>query len=326
MTRLGPLVLPWSGGCSPGWHGALQPYPRPWRVRSARWPHAPNRAADTPCTHPARREAHVCSQLGCAPCSEVRLRACTRHQPTRCRGSCSAPLRALFQSSKADCMLPISLDATFTCRSRVPKYIPDFREAFDHFCLHAGGWMGGQGIRGQGCRPPASVQLRHSPGPPGILSLACGLNLAPAFPCNLCTTPMHRAGGRGVVEGLSKQLGLTPRQMEPSANTLHWWVVGLWWASGVKRASTRCFSGGSQRACARHTVPCLTSRPEAQLACASIPAVGWHAAPCRHAALQLALPMVSLLEPESTPMHAALPGLRRITAACASHLHACHPR
>lgn len=31
-----------------------------------------------------------------------------------------------------------------------------------------------------------------------------------------------RAGGRGVVEGLSKQLGLSPTQMAPSANTLYW--------------------------------------------------------------------------------------------------------
>jgi len=30
-------------------------------------------------------------------------------------------------------------------------------------------------------------------------------------------------GGRGVVEGLSKQLGLTQRQMQPSANTLYWY-------------------------------------------------------------------------------------------------------
>ncbi|KAL4420938.1 hypothetical protein ABPG77_001421 [Micractinium sp. CCAP 211/92] len=52
-------------------------------------------------------------------------------------------------------------------RLRVPRYIPDFKEAFDHFCLHV--------------------------------------------------------GGRGVVEGLSKQLGLNPRQMAPSANTLHWY-------------------------------------------------------------------------------------------------------
>ncbi|KAL4452786.1 hypothetical protein ABPG75_008448 [Micractinium tetrahymenae] len=52
-------------------------------------------------------------------------------------------------------------------RLRVPRYIPDFKEAFDHFCLHV--------------------------------------------------------GGRGVVEGLSKQLGLSPRQMAPSANTLHWY-------------------------------------------------------------------------------------------------------
>ena len=29
--------------------------------------------------------------------------------------------------------------APLCCRLRVPRYIPDFREAFDHFCLHAGG-------------------------------------------------------------------------------------------------------------------------------------------------------------------------------------------
>jgi 3-ketoacyl-CoA synthase len=50
---------------------------------------------------------------------------------------------------------------------RVPKYIPDFKRAFNHFCLHA--------------------------------------------------------GGRGVVEGLSKQLGLPPHQMAPSANALYWY-------------------------------------------------------------------------------------------------------
>ena len=50
---------------------------------------------------------------------------------------------------------------------RVAPYIPDFRKAFNHFCLHA--------------------------------------------------------GGRGVVEGLSTQLGLDVRQMAPSANTLYWY-------------------------------------------------------------------------------------------------------
>ena len=52
-------------------------------------------------------------------------------------------------------------------RSRVAPYVPDFRRAFDHFCLHA--------------------------------------------------------GGRGVVEGLSKQLDLDARRMAPSANTLYWY-------------------------------------------------------------------------------------------------------
>ena len=57
---------------------------------------------------------------------------------------------------------------------RTPPCLPpplraaDFKQAFDHFCLHA--------------------------------------------------------GGRGVVEGLSKQLGLPTDKVAPSANTLHWWA------------------------------------------------------------------------------------------------------
>lgn len=51
--------------------------------------------------------------------------------------------------------------------ARVLPYVPDFRRAFNHFCLHV--------------------------------------------------------GGRGVVEGLSKQLGLNDHQMSPSANTLYWY-------------------------------------------------------------------------------------------------------
>lgn len=49
----------------------------------------------------------------------------------------------------------------------IAPYVPDFRKAFNHFCLHA--------------------------------------------------------GGRGVVEGLSKQLGLSAEKMAPSANTLYWY-------------------------------------------------------------------------------------------------------
>lgn len=50
---------------------------------------------------------------------------------------------------------------------KVAPYVPDFKRAFNHFCLHV--------------------------------------------------------GGRGVVEGLSKQLGLSKHQMSPSANTLYWY-------------------------------------------------------------------------------------------------------
>lgn len=57
--------------------------------------------------------------------------------------------------------------ARVALRARIAPYVPDFRQAFDHFCLHA--------------------------------------------------------GGRGVVEGLSKQLGLPHEKMAPSANTLYWY-------------------------------------------------------------------------------------------------------
>lgn len=35
------------------------------------------------------------------------------------------------------------------------------------------------------------------------------------------------AGGRGVIEGLGKQLNLDRRQVEPSFNSLYWWVQRL---------------------------------------------------------------------------------------------------
>ena len=40
-----------------------------------------------------------------------------------------------------------------------------------------------------------------------------------------CLSPLP-AGGRGVVEGLSKQLGLPPDKMAPSANALYWCAGG----------------------------------------------------------------------------------------------------
>ncbi|KAL3140381.1 3-ketoacyl-CoA synthase 11 [Trebouxia sp. C0009 RCD-2024] len=61
---------------------------------------------------------------------------------------------------------------------RWQEYVPDFKQAFDHFCLHA--------------------------------------------------------GGRGVIEGLGSQLGLSQRQLEPSASTLYWYgntsSSSLWYA------------------------------------------------------------------------------------------------
>lgn len=92
-----------------------------------------------------------------------------RQQNRQCRPGPAAGWRAragLLSSMAAGsraCPLPPLPPPHRMC---VPRYIPDFRQAFDHFCLHA--------------------------------------------------------GGRAVVQGLSKQLGLSPTQMAPSANTLHW--------------------------------------------------------------------------------------------------------
>lgn len=64
------------------------------------------------------------------------------------------------------------------------------------------------------------------------MPLPCRVMLLGVFPAACCITlfslqPPHRrptplTGGRGVVEGLSKQLGLNPTQMAPSANALYW--------------------------------------------------------------------------------------------------------
>lgn len=118
----------------------------------------------------------------------------------------------------------------------MPRYIPDFKEAFDHFCLHVGGlpafpastWA----VLPTSVRPTAqnsSVSVAAVDGCCCFDSLEAALvqwllsssRAAPStYPASMHIAA--RAGGRGVVEGLSKQLGLNPRQMAPSANTLHW--------------------------------------------------------------------------------------------------------
>lgn len=68
--------------------------------------------------------------------------------------------------------------------SAPPPYTPDFKKAFDHFCLHA--------------------------------------------------------GGRGVIEGLSKQLALPAEKAAPSFNSLYWYgntsSASLWYALGYIEA------------------------------------------------------------------------------------------
>lgn len=62
--------------------------------------------------------------------------------------------------------LGINLLAAKVLRMKVKAYVPDFKTAFNHFCLHA--------------------------------------------------------GGRAVIEGLSRQLGLPKEKTQPAFNTLEW--------------------------------------------------------------------------------------------------------
>ena len=76
------------------------------------------------------------------------------------------------------------LRAVLPPSSAPPPYVPDFKRAFDHFCLHA--------------------------------------------------------GGRGVIEGLSKQLALPADKAAPSYNSLFWYgntsSASLWYALGYIEA------------------------------------------------------------------------------------------
>ena len=60
--------------------------------------------------------------------------------------------------------------------------------------------------------------------------------LTSPFPlsCILSCIRVVFAGGRGVIEGLGSQLGLSQRQLEPSASTLYWYgntsSSSLWYA------------------------------------------------------------------------------------------------
>jgi predicted naringenin-chalcone synthase len=70
--------------------------------------------------------------------------------------------------------------------SRIDPYIPDFKRGIDHFCIHAG-----------------NDSL--------IISMVSATML----------TSFNRVGGRGVIDGIEKNLNLTPRHVEASRYALY---------------------------------------------------------------------------------------------------------
>ena len=156
MTRLGPLVLPWSGArtcrcCGlpvpAAAEGLLPNGATAWSAGHAltqlvAWPAALPDQQPRPCllpSHLPHREAHVCGQLGGAQGAQVcaalpgaaadrRAAAVWLVGAAPCQLACAGSPR-LWPLPPCPCAR----------RLRVPRYIPDFRQAFDHFCLHAGG-------------------------------------------------------------------------------------------------------------------------------------------------------------------------------------------
>jgi len=129
-------------------------------------------------------------------------------------------------------------------------YVPDFRRAFDHFCLHAGANPKPNptplGLP-QGARPCVMRSARAGGRLGACMVRSCGVceGHAPVAWAEvwqavqvslLCLVQPRRAawwlsaaragraGGRGVIEGLGKQLNLDRRQVEPSFNSLYWCV------------------------------------------------------------------------------------------------------
>lgn len=91
---------------------------------------------------------------------------------------------------------------------KVDMYLPDFKRGIDHFCIHAGMCMSMHHI----VNDEILMDCRMDCAPPSVL--CCVL---------LC------AGGRGVIDGIEKNLKLSPVDVEASRDTLYrlvGWLVG----------------------------------------------------------------------------------------------------
>ena len=108
---------------------------------------------------------------------------------------------------------------------RPPAYVPNFSKAFDHFCLHAGAHcLSYRHISTCGaCRFAWGSHMLDLT----CTQARCSCHSSPIAPSSRvqsrsmnCLSP---AGGRGVIDGLGKQLALPDRQLEPSYASLYWY-------------------------------------------------------------------------------------------------------
>ena len=125
-------------------------------------------------------------------------------------------------------------------RRSVKPYVPDFKRAFQHFCLHAGGhfsilaaslcapsvYCGAPVMHSQviyflhlAAREDMSLTI-HRLQDQAPSSFGSTHHCVGPFMASLTESWGACAGGRGVVEGLSRQLDLTAEQTAPSAATL----------------------------------------------------------------------------------------------------------
>lgn len=101
-------------------------------------------------------------------------------------------------------------------RLKVRSYIPDFKLAFEHFCIHTGE----QRLMGRGC-PGSGFAAAPGEAESDCCSfLPLGSPEWPTSPRNV-PPPFSPAGGRGVIDAIEKQLELLPEHVGPSRETLY---------------------------------------------------------------------------------------------------------
>jgi hypothetical protein len=153
-------------------------------------------------------------------------------------------------------------------KKRVPNYIPDFKLAFEHVCIHTGGFSGAA-LRAPclpraprlACSllPPPSQRTSRRARPLPSPHPNPGSNPDPPThpPTPHPTRPPTPPGGRGVIDEIEKQLALSPAMVEPSRAVLYRYgnisSSSIWW---VGRGGVHAASLPSREAVARASRSC----------------------------------------------------------------------